>query len=85
MNLTGLIARIRVIVTAAPTYLIAAAFVVQVLVEEINLPAVGEYGGRILVLLGTVIAVIRRVAPVVAGERGLLPVPGGLYDNEQGH
>lgn len=78
--MTRLLARVRVILRAAPTYLVAASAVVSIVVEEIadELPsgwqdnAVG-IGGKIVAVLGAAVLIIRRVTPVVAAERGILP------------
>lgn len=77
-----LLARIRVILTAAPTWLVFAALFVSTVTEEVAkvLPAdwaaqVVTVGGHIVSWLAAAIAIVRRVAPVLPAERGILP-PG---------
>lgn len=76
--------RIRVLLTAAPTYLTAAAVVVAAVAEEIGeaFPGVdgtvAGWAAPVLAGIAAIIAIVRRVSPVVAAERGLLPsAPGG--------
>ena len=71
--------RILVVLKAAPTYLVALSTVVTILAEEIAavLPAgaandVGVVAVRVVAVLATSVAIIRRVTPVVASRRGLL-------------
>lgn len=80
MDRNKILARVKVVVTAAPTYLVGAAAVVTAFSEEIAkiLPAgAGEAVARVaLVVLSAIaaaIAIIRRVTPVLAIQRGLLP------------
>lgn len=77
-----LIDRARVVLTAAPTYLVGASAVVTIVADEVAkvLPAgqattVGAVTVRVVAILGAAVAIVRRVTPVVDGERGLLP-PG---------
>lgn len=80
-----LIARVRVVITALPTYLVAIAFVVGVVRDEVAkaLPdhPVTEWltwaAGIVLGVLGVAVVIIRRVTPVIAAQRGLLPPPDG--------
>lgn len=71
--------RVKVILTAAPTYLTGAAAVVAVLAEEIAkvLPQHAEpIGALALTVTGWLtcaITIIRRVTPVSRSERGVLP------------
>lgn len=76
MNLT--LTRLRVLLTAAPTWITAAAAVVQILVEELGdeIPAVAAAGTRVLAVLVAALAIVRRVSPVLKAERGLLPKGG---------
>ena len=76
--MSDVLARVRVLLTAAPTYLVAAAAVVQVVVAELgdDWPAVAAGGTRVLAVLAAATAIVRRVTPVLPVERGLLP-PGG--------
>lgn len=80
------LARVRVVLTAAPTYLLTASTVVVVLRDEIAglFPAAAEDVSRwsvtVLAVLAAAVRIIRRVAPVLPAERGLLPAggaPGG--------
>lgn len=67
--------RARVIATSAVTWLIVAQLAGQAIVDEFGdtLPAPWlELVGRAVVLLAGVVAVIRRVTPVMAEDRGLL-------------
>lgn len=77
-----LLARIRVILTAAPTWLVFAALTVPIVTEEVAkvLPAswaerVVTIGGYVVGWLGAAIAIVRRVTTVLPSERGILP-PG---------
>lgn len=77
-----LLARIRVILTAAPTWLVLAALTVPIVTEEVAkvLPTswaeqVVTVGGYVVGWLGAAIAIIRRVTAVLPSERGILP-PG---------
>lgn len=78
----GLLARIKVIITAAPTYLTMAAVVVGILADELSKTVpdgwqdnVVQIGGAIVAVLGAAIAIIRRVTPVLESQRGILPQP----------
>jgi len=80
----NLIARARVILTAAPTYLVAAGAVVSVVSSEVSkvLPSgwqdnALQIGGAIGAIIGAAIAIVRRVTPVLVSERGLLSPPDG--------
>ncbi len=77
-----LLARARVILTAAPTYLVAAGTVVAMVADEVSkvLPAgwqdnAAQAAGFVLGIIGAAIAIVRRVTPVLPAERGILP-PG---------
>lgn len=76
---TGLWAKIKVIVGAAPTYLVVAAAVVPIVAEEVGnvLPAgagavVAQVAITLTGVLGAAIAIIRRVTPVLPSQRGIL-------------
>lgn len=74
-----LLSRVRVLLTAAPTWLAGAGVVVAVVSEEVakNLPSGWEdnalqIGGIAAGILGSALAIVRRVTPVFGAERGLL-------------
>lgn len=79
----NLLKRARVILTAAPTYLVAAGAVVSVVSQEVAkvLPSgwqdnALQIGGAIGGIIGAAVAIVRRVTPVLdKAERGILP-PG---------
>lgn len=78
--MTKFIARAKVVLLAAPTYLVAVSAVVSILADEIAmvLPAgmamtLGALAVRVVAVLGAAIGIIRRVTPVVVADRGLLP------------
>lgn len=76
--MSKLLARIRVVLTAAPTYLVAASTVVTVLREEIvaafpgTAEEIGAVAVPVLATLSAAVAIIRRVTPVIPEERGIL-------------
>jgi hypothetical protein len=80
------LARVRVLLTAAPTWIIAAVAVVQVAAVEAAkvLPeeadTIAAWSARAVALLLGIVAVVRRVTPVLPQERGLLTPPSGLVD-----
>jgi hypothetical protein len=79
--MTNLLKRIRVLLSAAPTYLAGAAVVVAAVSDEVA-KAVPEgwqdnvvsVGAPILAGLAAITAIVRRVTPVFAEHRGLIPV-----------
>ena len=80
------LARARVVLTAAVTWLqvAAAALVIGAVVNGTATPEISTdlvaWSVRIAAVLGAVVATIRRVTPVLPAERGLLPAggaPGG--------
>ena len=78
--MTKLLARARVILTAAPTYLVAAAAVVTIVADEAAkvLPTgwqdnAAQIAGAVLAVIGAAVAIVRRVTPVLPAERGILP------------
>ena len=78
----NLLKRARVILTAAPTYLVAAGAVVAIVSDEISkvLPSgwqdnAAQITGAVLGVIGAATAIVRRGAPVLPHERGILP-PG---------
>lgn len=73
--------RARTVATSAVTWLVAVSFAVAAAIPELtgvlgadHLVVVGA--GRVLVVLGAVIGIVRRVSPVPRELRGLVPVPG---------
>lgn len=74
--------RVVVVLKAAPTYLVAISTAITIFSEEIAalLPetldlTVAKYATIAVGFIGAVIAIIRRVTPVLPQERGLLPGP----------
>lgn len=77
-----LLARVRVLLGAAPTYLVALAAILTIVVDELapfaDDPAIAwvvRILGVILTIVGVAVAIVRRVTPVLPAERGLLPPP----------
>jgi hypothetical protein len=66
-------ARVAVILKAAPTYLTAAATLLTVIVSLSPAGPVAAFATAAIAAIGSAIAIIRRVTPVVEGERGILP------------
>jgi small neutral amino acid transporter SnatA (MarC family) len=80
--MSNFIARTKVVLSAAVTWLVVAAAVLAIIAEELAkvLPdgpgqAVARVLGIALMAIGCAIAIIRRVTPVLPDERGILP-PG---------
>lgn len=77
--MTDLIARARVVLRAAPTWLTAVSVVLTAAAHEISTvaPSGSEDVVRWLLTaaawLASAVSIIRRVTPVAAGERGVLP------------
>lgn len=76
------IARVRVLLGAAPTYLVAVGAVLTIIVGELapyaDVPAVEwviRVGGVLVTVVGVATSIVRRVEPVIPAERGLLPPP----------
>lgn len=74
------LARARVVLRSAPTWLVFAALVAQVVTEEVSkvVPAgavaqVVAIGGHVVSWLGAAVAIIRRVTPALPADRGILP------------
>ena len=81
--MNNLIARIKVVLAAAVTWIVVASTVVTLASDEIAevLPAgdaetVGAVAAKIVAVLGAAVAIIRRVQPVIESERGILPTEG---------
>jgi len=78
--MSNLLQRIRVLLHAAPTYLVAAAMIVTIVADEAAkvLPAgtataVAAIAAKVLAYLAAVTAIVRRVTPVADDQVGLLP------------
>lgn len=76
------LARIRVFLKSAPTYLVAAGAVLTIVADEIAkaVPAgwqdnVVRIGGTAAAIIGAAVTIIRRVTPVLPEERGMLAPP----------
>jgi len=75
-------ARLRVLLNAAPTYLVAAAIVVTAVSSEIAdafpgnaATVVTKIAGYLLAGIGAATGIVRRVTPVLPAERGLITPP----------
>ena len=80
-RLMKLWSRIVVILKAAPTYLVLASTVLTVIADELAKILPTPWADRITAAVITVtavfasiVAIIRRVTPVLPEERGILPV-----------
>lgn len=80
--MSKLVARVKVLLKAAPTYLVAAGAVVTIVADEVAkaLPTgwqdnALQIGGAVVPVIAAATAIVRRVTPVVEHQRGLLP-PG---------
>lgn len=74
-----LVDRARVILTAAVTYLVLAAVIVAILIDELGAvagipPVVVKVLGGILTACTVAITIIRRVTPVLPAARSITPV-----------
>ena len=68
----GLCEKVRVVATNLLTVLVAVQTLVTVVVIEFaDVPVVAEYGAVVVTGVASVVAFVRRVAPVEAAERGL--------------
>jgi len=70
-QLNGLLDRARTLAGALVTYLTIAVGVVTYIVANVDVPIVGEYGATAIAILVGAIAIVRRVTPVAANDRGL--------------
>lgn len=84
--MNDIIAKIKVVLTALPTYLAIATLVLTVVAAELvpllpeNLAA--QIGGYIVVALAVIAAIVRtisRLTPVPEDQRGLLPPPPSQF------
>lgn len=77
--MSGFVARVRVLLGAAPTWLTTAAVVVSAFNDEIGeafpgaADEVAAVAAPVLAAIGAAIAIVRRVTPVAKDQRGLLP------------
>lgn len=72
-TVVGMIERIRTIATAAVTWLTVAGAVAAVAVDELAAwPAAADIASRVAIVVATATAIIRRVTPVPADQRGLV-------------
>ena len=74
--------RVKVFLTAAPTYLVALTAALTVLADQ--LPNAPQWIATVVVWITTAVLIIRRVTPVPVEDRGLLPTDaaGEPYDPE---
>ena len=64
--------QIRVVLTAAVTWLTVAGTIAAILVDELaGFPTVANVAARAVVVLATATAIIRRVTPVLPDDRGV--------------
>lgn len=80
-----MIDRIKVILTAAVTWLVVLATVLTIVAGELqdqggDFAPVVAWIARIITVIGVVVTIIRRVTPVLPQQRGLLPVAGTRVD-----
>lgn len=78
------LARLRVLLGAAPTYLAAIGAVLAIVIDELagfadqpGVEWVVRIAGVVLTIVGVATAIVRRVTPVIDSQRGLLPPPDG--------
>lgn len=83
------IAKIRVVLSAAVTWITVASGVVVIVADEAAkvLPSgaaedVAAVAVRVVAVLGAAVAIIRRVTPVLPDQRGLIPPSSGLVDRD---
>lgn len=69
--INDVINKVRVVLTSVVTIATALALAASEVAEAAEVPVVGDVAGRVAVFLVAAIAVIRRVTPVAAPERGL--------------
>lgn len=70
--MAAIFARIKTLSTAFVTYAVMGSTVLTIVSEQ--LPSAAGVITKIVAALGAAIAIVRRVTPVIAAERGLLPV-----------
>lgn len=80
--MSNLIARIKVLFNAAPTYLAAAGVIIALLADEIGKLAPSGWQDNAVQILGVLAAIVasataivRRVTPVAPEQRGLIVPP----------
>ena len=72
-KLVDLYARALVVLKAAPTWLTMAAVVISTVAAGIPIPVVAQIAATVVAAIGSAVAIIRRVTPVLPDERGVLP------------
>lgn len=87
--MSDFIARLRVVATAAVTWLTGAAALIQFAAPHIaeQLPAGAAetftaWAVRVAAWVAVAVLIIRRVTPVPEAERGVIPPPTGLVDRD---
>ena len=73
--MTDFTSKIRVIATAAVTWLVVISGVITAILPVVGdeWPEVVPYGLTAVAWIGTAVAIIRTVSPVAPDERGILP------------
>jgi hypothetical protein len=73
-----MVERVKVVLSAAVTWIVAASAVVQIVADEVGaaLPGhaedVSTVAVRVVAVLAAAVGIIRRVSPVLPSERGLV-------------
>lgn len=83
-----LIQRIRTVLSAAVTWLVLIGFALTQVAAELDEfagvpPGVIQWVGSAIAIVGAIVAIIRRVTPVLEQARGLDPVPAGQAVTER--
>lgn len=80
--MSKLIARIGVLLRAAPTYLAAAGVIIAIIADEVGKLAPSGWQDNAIQILGVLAgiiaaatAIVRRVTPVAPADRGLIVPP----------
>lgn len=80
--MSKLIARIKVLLNAAPTYLAAAGVIIAIVADEVGKLAPSGWQDNAVQILGALAgvvaaatAIVRRVTPVAPADRGLIVPP----------
>lgn len=69
----ALMSRVKVVASAAVTWLTIAGAVATLLVEQLaDFPAAADVASKAVIMIATATTIIRRVTPVAINERGLL-------------
>jgi len=75
VSITDLIARVRVVATAAVTWITMATVIITAVIPQLDslgLESWSQWAIRVVGWLAGAVAIIRRVAPVDADERGII-------------